>query len=84
MQNLQEILPWLEQPLFFELNPFTQFAGGGEGGVKVLPEKTPPHLKKQFPPEMTLLKCHQNFENHPKSNFLFTPISSICFKKFSR
>ena len=32
MQNLQEILPWLEQPLFFELNPFTQFAGGGEGG----------------------------------------------------
>ena len=29
-------------------------------------------------------KSHQNFQSRLKSNFLFTPISNICFKKFSR
>ena len=47
-------------------------------------EKTQSHLKSQFPPEMTLPKSQQNFQTCLKSNFLFTPISNIYFKKFSR
>ena len=42
------------------------------------------HLNNQFPPEMTLLKFQQNFQTCQKLNFLFTPISNIYFKKFSR
>ena len=42
------------------------------------------YLKSQFPPEMALLKSQQNFQSCLKSNFLFTPILNICFKKFSR
>ena len=53
-------------------------------GYKVPPEKTQSHLKSQVPPEMTLLKSQQNFQNRLKSNFLFTPISNIYFKRFSR
>ena len=50
MQNLQEILPWLEQPLFFELNPFTQFAGGGgRGGGESLTRKNTPSPKEAIP-----------------------------------
>ena len=45
---------------------------------------TKSHLKIQFPPEMTLFKSQQNFQTRLKSNFLFTPISNICFKQFSR
>ena len=41
-------------------------------------------LKSRLPPEMTLLKSQQNFQSRVKSNFLFTPISDIYFKKFSR
>ena len=51
---------------------------------KVPPEKTQSYLKSQFPPEITLLKSQQNFQSHLKSNFLFTPILNIYFKKFSR
>ena len=53
-------------------------------GYKVPPEKTQSHLKSQFPPEVTLLKSQQNFQTCPKSNFLFTSISNIYFKRFSR
>ena len=53
-------------------------------GYKVPPEKTLSHLQSQFPPEMTLLQSQQNFQTHLKSNFMFTPISNICFKKLSR
>ena len=42
------------------------------------------HLNSQFPPEMTSLKSQQNFQTCLKSNFLFTPISNIYFKRFSR
>ena len=42
------------------------------------------YLKSQFPPEMKLPTSQQNFQSCLKSNFLLTPISSICFKKFSR
>ena len=42
------------------------------------------HLKSQFPPEMTLIKSQQNFQTCLISNFLFTPISNIYFKRFSR
>ena len=42
------------------------------------------HLKSPFPPEMALLKSQQNFPSRLKPNFLFTPMLSICFKKFSR
>ena len=42
------------------------------------------HLKSQFPPEITLLKSQQNFQTCLKSNFLFTPILNIYFKRFSR
>ena len=52
--------------------------------VKVPPEKTQSHLTNQFPSEMTLLKSLQNLQSRLKSNFPFTPISNICFKKFSR
>ena len=45
---------------------------------------TKSHLKSPFPPEMTLLKSQQNFPSCLKPNFLFTPISNISFKKFSR
>ena len=38
----------------------------------------------QFPPEMILLKSHQNFQSRLKSNVLFAPISNLSFKKFSR
>ena len=40
--------------------------------------------KESIPPEMTSLKSQQNFQTCLKSNFLFTPISNIYFKKFSR
>ena len=42
------------------------------------------HLKSQFPPEMTLLKSQQNFQSRLELSFLFTLISNICFKQFSR
>ena len=50
-------------------------------GHNVPPEKTQSHLKSQFAPEMALLKSQQNLQTHLKSNFLFTPISNICFQK---
>ena len=53
-------------------------------GVQSPPEKTQSHLKTQFPPEMTLLKSHQNFQTRLKSNFLFTPIWNMYLKRFSR
>ena len=53
-------------------------------GYKVPPEKTQSHLKSQFPPEITLLKSQQNFQTRLKSNFLFTYISNIYFKRFLR
>ena len=53
-------------------------------GVQVPPEKTQSHLQSQLPPAMTLLKPQQNFQTCLKSNFLFTPISSIYFKMFSK
>ena len=46
--------------------------------------KTHSHLESQFPPEMTLAQSQQNFQPRLKLNSLFTPISKICFKKFSR
>ena len=53
-------------------------------GIKSHLKKAQPHLKSQYPPEMILLKSHQNFQACLKSNFLFTPISNIYFNKFSR
>ena len=48
------------------------------------------YLKKTAPPKepiptwMTLLKSQQKFETCLKSNFLFTSISNVYFKRFSR
>ena len=55
-----------------------------ERGTNFHLKKTQSHLKSQFSPQMTFLTSHQNFQFHLKSNFLFTLISNICFKKFSR
>ena len=52
-------------------------------GAKSHPKKQS-YIKSQFLPEMTLLKSQQNFQTHLKSNLLFTPISNIYFKRFSR
>ena len=41
-------------------------------------------LRSHFPPEMTLLKAQEIFHTWLKSNFLFTPILNIYFKRFSR
>ena len=41
------------------------------------------HLKSQFPSEMTLLRSHENFHTHLKSNFLSLPsriYASKCFQ----
>ena len=53
-------------------------------GYKVPPEKSQSHLKNQFFFKMSILKYQWNFQTHLKSNFVFTPISNIYFRRISR
>ena len=69
-----------------DLHILLHFIHSSQRSTKSVLKKSQSHfsIKSQFSPEMTLLKSQQNFQSHLKSNFLFTSISNICFKKFLR